>query len=57
MASGEVEAGREILDWKVFQFKHFKIATSQGRNLSGGLSMQTSLPVTHSISTFHFTRK
>lgn len=57
MASGEVEAGREILDWKVFQFKHFKIATSQGRNLSGGLSMQTSLPMTHSISTFHFARK
>ena len=57
MASGEVEAGREILDWKVFQFKSFKIATSQGRNRSGGLSMQTPLPVTYSISTFRIASK
>lgn len=57
MASGEVGAGRGIWGWKVFQFKRFKMATSHGRNCSGGLSMQTSLPVTHSISTFHFARK
>lgn len=32
MASGEVGAGRGILGWKVFQLKHFKMATSQKKS-------------------------